>query len=262
MPLGVEQLSSSNLVPAALVSLAALVSPALAWAQDPVAPPAETPPPAAPPAPAAPGAPGDGETLDLTAPPAPPPADPNENPYIPVDAVRRSGFTLGVGGGLVLTSASGTRIKFSLRDQVADPGLAPGNGVHFWIGGAFTDWFSFRVGVGTSSATRKGLRISGTSVSFGVDTWPLFYRGGIFRDLGLGLDFGTGSASIVNKDDDVDVRASGGGFSMVRFSTFYQPHLFWRIHGGPAISYEYRTTETYTEHLTLLGARFAFYGGP
>lgn len=229
----------------------------------PAAPAPAAPAPAATEAPAAatPGA-ADGETLDLTAPPPPPPADSSDSPYIPVNAVRRSGFTLGIGAGLLLTSPSGTRVKFSLRDQVVEPGVAVGYVNHVWIGGAFTDWFTFRVGGGASTATKGGLLISGSAVNFGVDVWPLFYRGGVFQDLGVGLDFGTGSASIANKDNDIDVRAEGGGFSMVRFSAFYEPRLFWRIHGGPAISYEYRSTDIYTEHLTVLGARFAFYGGP
>jgi hypothetical protein len=247
----------------ALSSVALLTSPALA--QEPPAP-EKAPPPAEAPATGATGAEapaaGASETLDLTAPPPAPPADPNENPYLPVTYERRGGLVLGVHGGLALTSASGTRVKFSLRDQTAEPGLAAGYAAGGWIGGSFTDWFTFRVGGSTSSANKSGLRISGSEVLFGVDVWPLVSRGGFFRDLGLGLDFGTGSASIVSASDDLDIRAQGGGFSMVRLSAFYEPTLFWKIHGGPALSYERRSTETYTEHLTMLGARIVFYGGP
>lgn len=200
------------------------------------------------------------EALDLTE-PAPTPVDPTEDPYIPVHSVRRDGFVLGLNLGLAPTNALGTRIKYSLRDQVAEPGFALGYAGGIWFGGALTDWFTFRISVLHNTATKKGLTVAGTGVYFGVDTWPLFYEGGVFQDLGMGLDFGTGSAEIVNEKNSFDIRADGGGFSAVRFSMFYEPTLVWKIHGGPVASYEYRTTDTYTEHLFVIGGRIAFYSG-
>ena len=188
--------------------------------------------------------------------------DPNAAPYIPVVTVRRSGLTLEAMGGFAFSSAKGTRQKFSLRGPETGPGLAAGYSYEFFLGGALTDWFVFHLGGGASHAERAGLKVTGFNVLFGAEVWPLFWRGGMFTNLGVGLDFGTGSASIVSKSDKFDVRAEGTSFSAIRTSVFYDARLVGGLNFGPLVSYEARFTDIYTEHLVTLGARAVYYNGP
>jgi hypothetical protein len=186
----------------------------------------------------------------------------NDNPYIPVVSTRRSGFLFGMAGGLALSSASGTPAKFSQRGNPVDTGFTPGVGGSFYIGGVFTDWFSFHVGGVTSGATSGNLKTAGGGVIFGIEAWPLFSLGGIYRDLGVQIDFGTGSSSVVDKNDTKTIKADGGGASLIRGGVFLDPNLFWRINLGPMIALEHRWTDIYTENIVWVGGRLAFYGGP
>lgn len=191
---------------------------------------------------------------------APPAAD--ADPYIPVHAERRSGVVIGLVGGLALSNASGTPIKLSRRATPVDTGIAPGFSASGYIGGVFTDWFSFHVGGTFSQATKGENKTTGGGVLFGVETWPLFSWGGIYRDLGVGLDFGTGGAVVSPRDNPNTELADGGGYSMIRASVFRDMTSVWRINLGPVASYEYRSTSVFTEHLVTLGLRTALYTGP
>jgi hypothetical protein len=244
------------------------------------APAAPAPPaaPAAPAAPAPPGAPevddaapGDAEAGDAAptrtdargAPvEAASGASATDYPYIPVVSERRSNVVLGLVLSPVVSFASGSPGKVNKRDQTVETGAAVGTGFSVFLGGAFTDWFSFHIGATSTSAAKGNYETSGAAVIFGVETWPLFSRGGVFRDLGLGLDFGTGSANVFDKRDKDHALAEGGGFSMVRGQVLWDALTLWRVNLGPTLGYEYRTADTFSEKIVWLGLRTALYTGP
>lgn len=183
--------------------------------------------------------------------------------YIPVHAERRSGFMFGLLFAPTLSFAEGSPIKVNKRDQKTDTGASVGTAFTLFIGGAFTDWFTFKIGLSSMSTTAGELKTTGTGVVFGVETWPLFYRrGGIFRDLGLGVDFGTGASRVFKKDDDKNTLADGAGYAMIRGNVFWDALRLGPVNLGPTASYEYKWKDTYTEHSALIGLRAVFYGGP
>src|SRR5690242_3081164 len=60
-------------------------------------------------------------------------------------AVRRSGFLLGLSGGLALASASGYPndvAKIDLPEFEASTGLGVSSGGTIWIGGSLADWMN------------------------------------------------------------------------------------------------------------------------
>lgn len=238
-----------------LVVLGALSASSIAWAQA-AAPSASSAAPAASSAAPSPEAP---PPADFVAPPAAPPKQEGENPYFPVETRRRYGFTLGLEAGGHVTRASGSSLKFTERSRETSTGAALGQGQSIWLGGVFTDWFSFHVGMSFDSASKGEHAISSTGVLFGVETWPLFARGGVFRDLGVGLDFGTGTAEVRSKAGD-KLEANGASASMIRGSVFWDAFSAWKLNLGPYVAYERRDAEVYSQDLLWLGVRAAFYG--
>ena len=182
-----------------------------------------------------------------------------ENPYFPVKTTRRYGFTLGIVGGAQITNASGSSIKFTQRDTPTSTGTAIGIGESVWIGGAFTDWFAFHVGATFGSASTSEHTISGSGAIFGIETWPLFSQGGVFRDLGVGLDLGTGTAEVRNKATD-KVVANGGAASNIRASLFWDALSLWKINAGPYVAYERRDAEVFSQSIVWVGLRTSLYG--
>lgn len=238
-----------------LVVLGALSVASLARAQTPAAPATSAAPPAsssgAPPeAPAPP--------VDVAVPPAPVKQE-GENPYFPVHTRRRYGFTAGIVAAGHVTTAEGSSLKFSQRANRTSTGAALGYGESFWLGGVFTDWFAFHVGMTFGTASKGDHSIKGSGVIFGVETWPLFARGGVFRDLGLGFDFGTGTAEVRSKSLD-KIEANGGSASMIRGTVFWDAVSAWKLNFGPYVAYERRDAEVYSQNLFWFGLRTAFYG--
>lgn len=182
-----------------------------------------------------------------------------ENPYFPVQTRRRYGFTLGLSGGAQVTNAQGSSIKFTQRANRTSTGFAVGTGESIWLGGVFTDWFAFHVGMTFGTASKGDHSIKGSGVIFGVETWPLFARGGVFRDLGLGFDFGTGTAEVRSKSLD-KIEANGGSASMIRGTVFWDAVSAWKLNFGPYVAYERRDAEVYSQNLFWFGLRTAFYG--
>ncbi|MFO0660385.1 MAG: hypothetical protein U0165_11230 [Polyangiaceae bacterium] len=191
-----------------------------------------------------------------------------EDAYIPVTYTRRGGLVIGASFGLALTSVNGTPAQFEKRndayrlDTGVLPSIAPGG---IFLGAAFTDWFSFQLGMVPNSFTRKvnGVEqvVSGGDFRFRLEAWPLFKQGGLWRDLGVGLEFGTGGATVKNKATD-ETLAYGGSLSVVGVNVFWEAWRAWKFNFGPVLSYDYRTSDTYTQKTFLIGLRTAFYTTP
>ena len=182
-------------------------------------------------------------------------------PWFPVKTTRRYGFTFGVVAGLALQQASGSPVKFTQRDQTVSTKVAPGFGYTVFFGAVLTDWFAFHLGVTSASATSGDQMLSGSAFVLGVEAWPLFAHGGVFRDLGLAADFGTGASAVKSKATGATL-ADGGGMSLVRGAIFWDAAQLGKFSLGPYVAYERRDGDTFSENVGWLGARVAFYGAP
>src|SRR5262245_54474390 len=99
-------------------------------------------------------------------------------------AQRRSGFTFGLSGGLLTSSASGYPndvAKIDVAEYRAESGLGVSTGGAFWLGGALADWFNVGIGAVGGSAQRRGLKSGGGVFNVRMEFFPLFYQGGPFQ---------------------------------------------------------------------------------
>ena len=258
--------------PAAVALVVSLLVAGVAAAQG-VAAPAPSPA-AAPPAAAVEGAVADSAgglpprpDAEPDAPPAAPPprayGAPGEGADLPIRATRRRGLLLGVIGGLDLGSATGTPSAFDKRNDQnrVETGVSPGYAGTVFAGGAITDWFSFSLGLSRQSFATGDLTFKGTSFLFRVETYPLFPRGGIFRDLGVGLDLGTGSGKVV-REGLLRAAAGGGATSVFGGNVWYEALRLSTFTVGPAIGYHHFVAETLAVNTLTVGARVAFTSGP
>lgn len=206
------------------------------------------------------------EPVEEAAPKQPPPRSygtPGDGADIPIQATRRRGFIVGFVGGLALGSSAGTPPEFDKRNDTyhVSTGLRPGGSGALFLGGALTDWFTFSVGLGRTSFSKSDLTFSSTTLLFRAEAYPFFGLGGPFRDLGVGLDLGTGSSRI-DRGDEVQAAAGGGSTSVFGGGVFYE---LVRGHGfslSPYAGITHLVSETLTTNTGLLGLRVAYTTGP
>jgi len=197
---------------------------------------------------------------------APPAAAPPD--AVPDDSVafsppqRRSGFNLGVMGGLLSSTARGYPndvAKINLPEYEAQAGLGFSAGGALWLGGTLTDWLSLGIGMVGGSSESGGLTSSGGAFSVRIESFPLFYRGGPWRDAGLLLTAGLGGYSIKRGKE---MLAQGEGTSAVGAGVFYEPWRWWHLSFGPQLEYSHQFSRSMSAHTLVLGVRTVFYGGP
>lgn len=177
-------------------------------------------------------------------------------------ATRRSGFVAGIGLGLTLGNATGypnELAKLDVPGYRRDTALAFGGVNRLWLGGALTDYFVFGLGLAGLSMKHGETKAEGSAFIFHLEGYPLFYRGGVFRDLSIFGDFGAGGAKITGHSRE---DAEGGLMSVVGVGAGYEPLRFWRFTFGPAVEYWHWWSQTVTLNAVSAEARLTFVGGP
>src|SRR5262245_46069656 len=131
--------------------------------------------------------------------------DPEKSAMAPVVKTRRSGFTAGIYGAMSFGTVSGYPNDLAKIDdplyRSATSGV--GGGGMLYLGGTLTDWFTFGFGLAQSSFGSSRIATSGGAFLFHIEAFPLFSLGGTFRDVGVFTNFGTGSATIVRRSDQM-----------------------------------------------------------
>ena len=177
-------------------------------------------------------------------------------------ATRRSGFVLGISTGLAFGRAEGYPNQLAKLDNPLykrNTAFAPGSTSRLWFGGALTDWFVFGIGLDGIRLSHGEIKAAGSAFIFHVEGYPLFYRGGVFRDLSLFGDFGAGGMKITGNDRN---EADGGLMSVVGLGAGWEAVRFWRFKFGPAAEYTHLWSQTLTADTFSLEARLTFIGGP
>ncbi len=175
-------------------------------------------------------------------------------------ATRRSGFMLGITTGLALGHAQGfpnelAKLDNPLYERNTALGLGAVN--RLWLGGALTDWFVFGVGLVGVSVEHHDVRASGGAFVFHVEGYPLFERGGIFRDLSLFGDFGAGGMKITGRDRP---QADGGLMSVIGLGAGWEAVRFWKLRFGPAVEYFHLWSQSLDADTVSLEARLTLVG--
>jgi hypothetical protein len=184
-----------------------------------------------------------------------------EPPVESAPALRRAGFTLGLSTGLAVSSARGYPndvAKIDLPEYEASTGVGASSGGSIWIGGVLADWLTLGVGLSSSGFEGNGLTASGSAFYFRIETFPVFFRGGHWQDLGVSLAAGIGGVDVKRGDETV---AEGEATSLVGAGIFYEPWRFWHFSTGPDIFYTHEFSRSLSSHSIVLGWRLALYGG-
>jgi hypothetical protein len=177
-------------------------------------------------------------------------------------AERRSGFTFGISGGLLTGGARGYPndvAKIGYAEYRTETGVGLSSGGALWLGGALADWLNVGIGLSGGGFESDGLRVSGGAFQARLELFPLYYRGGALRDLGVLLTAGTGGVAI---ERDGETVAEGAGTSAVGAGVFYEPWRWWQLTFGPQLEYLHQFSDSMRSHTLVLGVRTAFYGGP
>lgn len=177
-------------------------------------------------------------------------------------AERRSGLSFGLAGGLTLGNVRGypnDLVKIGDPAFEASTGAAVSTGGALWVGGALADWLTLGVGVLGGGINGNGLTATGGSIQFRIETFPLFYRGGTWRDLGILFTAGTGGYEV---ERDAETVAEGPGTSVVGGGVFFEPWSLWRFRTGPSLEYAHHFSRGLSANLLVVGWRVAFYAGP
>ncbi|HEX9294192.1 MAG TPA: hypothetical protein VF881_00095 [Polyangiaceae bacterium] len=189
--------------------------------------------------------------------------DPEKATIAAVAATRRSGFTAGFLGGMAFGTVEGYPNDFSQIDnplyRSATSGVG-GTGM-LYIGGALTDWFTFGLGFARTSYGSSRIVTNAGVFLFHIETFPLFAQGGLWRDAGLFANFGTGTATIRRRSDEVEF-SSSGSLSVVGLGAFWEPLRAGHFAAGPFASWQYQVSDSMTRHFGEIGLRGVFYGGP
>lgn len=177
-------------------------------------------------------------------------------------AKRRSGFVAGLTLGLAGGNAYGYPNELA---KLGDPSYKRNTGGAFggvnrlWFGGALTDYLVFGLGFVGMGMKHNETSAAGSAFIIHVETYPLFYRGGVFRDLSLFGDFGAGGMKITGNNRQ---EADGGLMSVLGFGAGYEPLRFWKFTFGPAVEYWHWWSQTMTVNSVAAEARLTFVGGP
>ena len=187
-----------------------------------------------------------------------------QQPEIEPPAQRRSGFVFGLAGGLSLGQAAGNPTAQAERYDPAhraSTGFALGYRATPYIGGALTDWFTFGLG-GSYGQMASGSEKSSVGLFlFRIETFPLFYRGGVYRDLGVSVEFGAGATSIKRKSDGSEL-ANSGVASTIGVGAFWETWRVGHFSLGPCLAWQHNWSDWYARNDVTLGLKGNFYGGP
>ena len=170
------------------------------------------------------------------------------------------GLDAGVGLGSIVGYPNDVN-KIGYAGYYTATGVRPASVIEAWLGGAFTDWFSFGVGFTTSSLFATGsnkTRLTGGI--FRVETFPLYSLGGVWRDLGIRLDAGLGSASVTDPAGDKLVDASSA--SIIGGGVFWEGLRAWKTNHGPFLMGDYLWSDTARRPAILIGWRSVLYTSP
>lgn len=177
-------------------------------------------------------------------------------------SVRRSGIVVGISTGLALSRAGGYPndvAKIDVPEFEASTGTGVNRGTALWIGGALSDWLTLSAGFSGGSYESNGLSASGSILHLRIDTFPMFWRGDLWQDLGLSFVAGTGNFTLERGDERV---AEGEATAAVGAGVFFEPIRFWQCSTGPDLSYNHQFSRSISSHQFVIGWRLVLYGGP
>lgn len=181
-------------------------------------------------------------------------------------AERRDGFMASLGYNLGYGAIGGYPNKLG---QIDNPGYysevtGMTSNLSIVLGGAVRDWLTLGLLLRFGGIASDEKILAGSSgVGLRLEGFPLWSRGGIWRDVALTGEFGVGLGSVVDATDDKDpkILADGGAMSHAAIGAALELWKFWLFSAGPAVQYTYQTSDSLSAHLATAGMKLTFYWG-
>jgi hypothetical protein len=183
----------------------------------------------------------------------------------PPKPTRRAVFTFGLDAGVGVGSIVGypndvTKIGFA--HWYTTTGARPAGALEAWVGVPVTDYLTLSLGFkGSRLVADLGQRATSYGGMFHLEAFPLFPLGGHWRDLGVRMDVGLGTAFVADSFGNKIV--DGGSTSILGGGIFYEGFRGKKKTGfGPFLMGDYFWSDTARRPAIILGWRAAFYARP
>lgn len=177
---------------------------------------------------------------------------------------RRAGFLASVdlGGGVASISGYPNDVrKIGVDRYHTSSGALGGANETVWIGGALTDYFNFGLGLTFSELVASNDKIQNVAFLFRLEGFPLFWKGGAWRDLGAIFTAGTGGVTLAPKSDPSQPLVDGGATSMIGGGVFFEGIRFSRFAMGPFALANYFWSQSVERPAVFAGWRAVVYAG-
>lgn len=179
-------------------------------------------------------------------------------------AERRDGFMAQLGYNAGYGSIGGYPNKLG---QIDNPGYYSevaglGSNLQLVLGGALRDWLTVGLLIRMGGVSSDEDVVAGSyAVGMHAEGYPLWAKGGVWRDIALTAEFGVGLGSIVDisNKDDTRILADGGAMTHLAIGAAYEVWKFWLFSAGPAVQYSYQRSTSLSSHLATAGVRMTFY---
>ncbi|AKT44019.1 uncharacterized protein CMC5_082570 [Chondromyces crocatus] len=152
-------------------------------------------------------------------------------------------------------------LKIGYERYYTETGVGIGGGGSLWIGAALTDWLVFGLGGSLSAMIAGDHHTSTQGFMFHTDVFPMYWLGGIWRDIGLNLDTGFAISSTTTADSESKL-IDGGGSSRIGVGAFYEGIRLWKLSMGPWAYIDYTWSGSVRQPGFYLGLRSALYTKP
>lgn len=120
---------------------------------------------------------------------------------------------------------------------------------------------NFGFGFTGSMAFGDANRTPGYAFLVRVEAFPTFPLGGAWRDLGIGVDVGIGTAGIERQSDGATL-ADGGAIGKLGVHVFWEGLRASKLGFGPIAGFDYSFSGPMSRPFAMLGFRMAFYAKP
>ncbi len=175
---------------------------------------------------------------------------------------RRGGFMVCLSMGSMLGRVTGypnDATKIDRERYHTDTGTFFTSSTSLVLGGAFTDYFSFGIGVTGGRTFFGDYLVKFGGANFQIDTYPFWALGGVGENLGIGLLAGMGFVSAELDEDDAEVLIESGGASRLGLWVFWEGIKFWRISMGPFVAADFIWSQSAFRPAGWFGWRTALY---
>jgi hypothetical protein len=179
-------------------------------------------------------------------------------------AERRDGFMASLGYNVGYGAIGGYPNKLG---QIDNPGYYSeitglGTNLSLVLGGALRDWLTAGLLIRAGGVTSDEKVVGGsTGIGLHIEGFPLWARGGPWRNIALTGEFGVGVGYIADTTDQKDplVLADGGAMSHLAVGAAWEVWKFWLFSAGPAVQYTYQYSNSLSAHLATAGMKLTFY---